>query len=190
MFCLLYVDKPSCQLRMLTVDQLKQETASMTDQSTESGSTAELDEFLSSSAGEKRILVCTATANPSQVQYTWTIRNSGRHNDTSSSMTSDSPATERIITVAIGSPAISGTTETDSTVIRVLLNRSVMILQDRLEVSSEDDDGSGTDNASNNGASEGVRTYVCTVNNTVGSDQCTIQVQGNNHFLCIMQNAR
>lgn len=169
---------------MLTVDQLKQEMTSMTDQSTESGSTTELEEFLSSSAGEKRILVCTATANPGQVQYTWTIRNSGRHNDTSSSITSDSPATERTITVAIGSPANGGSTETDSTVI---LNRSVMILQDRLEVNSEDDDGRGTDNAPNNGASEGVRTYVCTVNNTVSWDQCFIQVQGNNYFSYIVR---
>lgn len=182
--CNVCLDKPSCQLRMLTVDQLKQETASVGDQSTESGSTAELDEFLSSAAGEKRILVCTATANPSQVQYTWTIRNSGRHNDTSSSTytTSDSPATEKIITVAIGSSANSGSTEADTTII---LNRSVMILQDRLEVSSEDDDGRGADNTSDNGSSEGVRTYVCTVNNTVGSDQCTIQVQGNNNFPCL-----
>jgi hypothetical protein len=62
-------------------------------------------------------------------------------------------------------------------------NRSILILQDRLEVSSsEDDDGRGNDNAPNNGAAEGVRTYVCTVNNTVGSDQCSIQVQGKNNF--------
>lgn len=160
---------------MLTVDQLKEETASITDQSSES--TAELDEFLSSSAGEKRILVCTATANPGQVQYTWTIRNSARQNDTSAS-TSDSPATERIITVAIGSTANSGSIELDG---NGSFNRSILILQDRLEVSSsEDDDGRGNDNTPNTGAAEGVRTYVCTVNNTVGWDQCTIQVQGKN----------
>lgn len=165
---------------MLTVDQLKQETASLADQTTESGSTAELDEFLSSSAGEKRVLVCTATANPGQVQYTWTIRDS-RHNDTStsSSLTSDTRATERIITVAIGSSGSSGSMETDSV---GSLNRSVLILQDMLEVSNSEDDGRSNDNAQNNGATEGIRTYICTVNNTVGSDQCSIQVQGNIHF--------
>lgn len=174
------VDKPSCTLRMLTVDQLKQETASLADQSTESGSTAELDEFLSSSAGEKRVLVCTATANPGQVQYTWTIRDS-RQNDTStsSSLTSDTRATERIITVAIGSSAISGSTETDNL---GSLNRSVLILQDMLEVSNSEDDGRSNENSQNNGATEGIRTYICTVNNTVGSDQCSIQVQGKMYF--------
>ncbi|XP_060844701.1 uncharacterized protein LOC132924417 isoform X6 [Rhopalosiphum padi] len=162
--------KPSCQLRMITVDQFKQESsASLTDQS------SELEEFLSSSSGEKRILVCTATANPSQVQYTWTIRNSGRQNDTSTSSPSDSPATERVITVSIGSSGNSGSNEVDN---MGSYNRSILILQDRLEVSNNDDEeGRGSDNISNNGASEGVRTYVCTVNNTVGSDQCSIQVQ-------------
>lgn len=167
---------------MLTVDQLKQETANFNDQSSESGS-AELDEFLSSSAGEKRILVCTATANPSQVQYTWTARNSGHRNDTSttSSSTSDSPASERIITVAVGSPVDIGSTEVFVNV--KSLNRSILILQDTLEVTtSEDDDGRGNDNTSNNNASEGVRTYVCTVNNSVGWDQCSIQVHGNNNY--------
>jgi len=164
---------------MLTVDQLKQETSSVTaGQPSESGATAELDEFLSSSAGEKRILVCTATANPGHVQYTWTVRNSGRVNDTSaasSSTTSDSPAAERIITVAIGGPSANGwSMETDN---GGFLNRSVLILQDTLEVSSsEEGDGRDNDNVPNKG--EGVRTYVCTVNNTVGWDQCTIQVQG------------
>uniref|UniRef100_A0A2H8TD35 Hemicentin-1 n=1 Tax=Melanaphis sacchari TaxID=742174 RepID=A0A2H8TD35_9HEMI len=163
--------KPSCQLRMITVDQLKQESsASLTDQS------SELEEFLSSSSGEKRILVCTATANPGQVQYTWTIRNSGRQNDTSTSLTSDSPATERVITVSMGSSGNSGSNEMDN---MGSYNRSILILQDRLEVSNnEDDEGRGTDNIPNNGASEGVRTYVCTVNNTVGTDRCSIQVQG------------
>ncbi|XP_060858911.1 uncharacterized protein LOC132936236 isoform X4 [Metopolophium dirhodum] len=162
--------KPSCQLRMITVDQFKQESsASLTDQS------SELEEFLSSSSGEKRILVCTATANPGQVQYTWTIRNSGRQNDTSTSLTSDSPATERIITVSIGSSGNSGSNEVDNI---GSYNRSILILQDRLEVTNnEDDEGRGSDNIPNNGASEGVRTYVCTVYNTVGSDQCSIQVQ-------------
>lgn len=174
-------DKPSCQLRMLTVDQLKQETSSMTaDQSmSDSGTTVELDEFLSSSAGEKRILICTATANPGNVQYTWTVRNSGRSNDTSSassSMTSDSAAAERVITVSIGaSSANDGSMESDNVGI---LNRSVLILQDTLEVvSSDDGDNRDNDNDVVDKA-EGVRTYVCTVNNTVGSDQCTIQVQG------------
>jgi len=166
---------------MLTVDQLKQETSSITDQLSVSGITAELDEFISSSAGEKRILVCTATANPGHVQYTWTIRNSGHGNDTStaSSATSDSPAVERIITVAIGGPlANGGPMEMDSVGI---LNRSVLILQDILEVSSsEDEDGRGNDEDNAHGKAEGVRTYVCTVNNTVGWDQCTIQVQGTN----------
>lgn len=172
-----FVDKPTCQLRMLTVDQLKEETASITDQSSES--TAELDEFLSSSAGEKRVLVCTATANPGQVQYTWTIRNSARENDTSAS-TYDFPATERIITVAIGSGGNSGSMESDG---NGSYNRSILILEDRVEVSdSEDDDGRGNNNAPNNGAAEGVRTYVCTVNNTVSSDQCIIQVQGKNNL--------
>ncbi|XP_016657684.1 uncharacterized protein LOC100161772 isoform X2 [Acyrthosiphon pisum] len=164
--------KPSCQLRMITVDQFKQESsASLTDQS------SELEEFLSSSSGEKRILVCTATANPGQVQYTWTIRNSGRQNDTTTSLTSDSPATERIITVSIGSSGNSGSNEVDNI---GSYNRSILILQDRLEVTNneDDDEGRGSDNIPNNGASEGVRTYVCTVYNTVGSDQCSIQVQG------------
>ncbi|XP_050063744.1 uncharacterized protein LOC114121914 isoform X7 [Aphis gossypii] len=162
--------KPRCQLRMVTVDQFKQESsASLTDQS------SELEEFLSSSSGEKRILLCTATANPGHVQYTWTIRNSGRQNDTSTSLTSDSPATERVITVSVGSPSNSGSNEMDS---MGSYNRSILILQDRLEVSNNDDDeGRGSDNIPSNGASEGVRTYVCTVNNTVGSDQCSIQVQ-------------
>ncbi|XP_008180293.1 uncharacterized protein LOC100161772 isoform X4 [Acyrthosiphon pisum] len=163
--------KPSCQLRMITVDQFKQESsASLTDQS------SELEEFLSSSSGEKRILVCTATANPGQVQYTWTIRNSGRQNDTTTSLTSDSPATERIITVSIGSSGNSGSNEVDNI---GSYNRSILILQDRLEVTNneDDDEGRGSDNIPNNGASEGVRTYVCTVYNTVGSDQCSIQVQ-------------
>jgi len=161
---------------MITVDQFKQESsASLTDQS------SELEEFLSSSSGEKRILVCTATANPGQVQYTWTIRNSGRQNDTSTSLTSDSPATERIITVSIGSSGNSGSNEVDNI---GSYNRSILILQDRLEVTNnEDDEGRGSDNIPNNGASEGVRTYVCTVYNTVGSDQCSIQVQGNKHFV-------
>ncbi|KAF0769605.1 Hemicentin-1 [Aphis craccivora] len=162
--------KPSCQLRMITVDQFKQESsASLTDQS------SELEEFLSSSSGEKRILVCSATANPGNVQYTWTIRNSGRQNDTSTSLTSDSPATERVITISVGSPSSSGSNEMDS---MGSYNRSILILQDRLEVSNNDDDeGRGSDNIPSNGASEGVRTYVCTVNNTVGFDQCSIQVQ-------------
>lgn len=160
---------------MITVDQFKQESStSLTDQS------SELEEFLSSSSGEKRILVCSATANPGQVQYTWTIRNSGRQNDTSTSLTSDSPATERIITVSIGSSGNSGSNEVDTS---GSFNRSILILQDRLEVSnSEDDEGRDSDNIPNDGASEGVRTYVCTVYNTVGSDQCSIQVQGNKHF--------
>lgn len=160
---------------MITVDQFKQESsASLTDQS------SELEEFLSSSSGEKRILVCTATANPGQVQYTWTIRNSGRQNDTSTSLTSDSPATERIITVSNGSPGNSGSNEVDTI---GSYNRSILILQDRLEVSNnEDDEGRGSDNIPDDGASEGVRTYMCTVYNTVGSDQCSIQVQGNKHF--------
>jgi len=160
---------------MITVDQFKQESsASLTDQS------SELEEFLSSSSGEKRILVCTATANPGQVQYTWTIRNSGRQNDTSTSLTSDSPATERIITVSIGSSGNSGSNEADNI---GSYNRSILILQDRLEVTNnEDDEGRDSDNLPNDGTSEGVRTYVCTVFNTVGSDQCSIQVQGNKHF--------
>jgi len=166
---------------MITVDQFKQESsASLTDQS------SELEEFLSSSSGEKRILVCTATANPGRVQYTWTIRNSGRQNDTSTSSTSDSPATERIITLSVGSSGNSGSTEMDNI---GSFNRSILILQDRLEVSTnEDDEGRGSDNIPNNGASEGVRTYVCTVNNTVGSDQCSIQVQGNCSLIVIMLN--
>lgn len=160
---------------MVTVDQFKQESsASLTDQS------SELEEFLSSSSGEKRILLCTATANPGHVQYTWTIRNSGRQNDTSTSLISDSPATERVITVSVGSPSNSGSNEMDS---MGSYNRSILILQDRLEVSNNDDDeGRGSDNIPSNGASEGVRTYVCTVNNTVGSDQCSIQVQGNKYI--------
>lgn len=160
---------------MITVDQFKEESSSsLTDQS------SELEEFLSSSSGEKRILVCTATANPGQVQYTWTIRNSGRQNDTSSSLTSDSPATERIITVSIGSSGNSGSDEMDNI---GSFNWSILILQDRLEVSTnEDDEGRGSDDIPNSGASEGVRTYVCTVNNTVGWDQCSIQVQGNKRF--------
>lgn len=152
------------------MDQLKQETTGLPN--IEPGSAAELDEFVSSSAGDKRVLVCTATANPNQVQYTWTVRDSGRQNDTTLPSTSDSPATDRVITVVSVAPP-----ETDST---GLFNRSVLILQDRLEVSvSEGDSASGGENAANVGTAEGVRTYVCTVNNTVGWDQCTIQVQGN-----------
>lgn len=168
----------------MTVDQLKQETTNGAEQSSESRSaTEELNEFITSSAGDKRVLVCTATANPGQVQYTWTIRNSGRQNDTStpSSSTSNSPATERIITVAMGS---SGGGSAD--VVGVgSVNRSVLILQDRVEVSlddvDDDDDanGKGNENAPKK-PTEGVRTYICTVNNTVGWDQCTIQVQGKN----------
>lgn len=179
-----FIDKPSCELRMLTVDQLKKETASTYGQfsgSVSPSSLTELDEFLSSAAGDKRILVCTATANPGSVQYTWTIRDSGRQNDTTTSppsSTADSPATERIITVSIGSSASIGSFETDNI---GGYNRSVLILQDRLEVSTSDDgDGRGSDNRQNDGATEGVRTYVCTVNNTVGWDQCSIQVQGKN----------
>lgn len=157
------------------MEQLKQETAALNDQSSESGTTSELDEFLSSASAEKRILVCTATANPGHVQYTWTIRNSGRQNDTSSSTTSDSPATERIITVAVGSSANGESVDSIAS-----FNRSILILQDRLEVSAnENDDGSDNENVPINSVTEGVRTYVCTVNNTVGFDQCTIQVQGN-----------
>lgn len=165
---------------MLTVDQLKQETAASST-ADQSAPVSELDEFLSSSAGEKRILVCTATANPGQIQFTWTIRNSGRQNDTQSSyQSSDSVATERIIIATTGSS--TGTTETDA--VGSILNRSILVLQDSLEVSSSDDDGDDDETTADKttdgggGASEGVRTYICTVNNTVGSDQCTIQVQG------------
>jgi len=95
-------------------------------------------------------------------------------------MTSDSPAAERIITVAVGGSSANGggSTEADNV---GFLNRSVLILQDTLEVSSsEEGDGRDNDNVPNKG--EGVRTYVCTVNNTVGWDQCTIQVQGMNNI--------
>lgn len=154
---------------MLTVDQLKRETAGPPN--IEAGSAAELDEFVASSAGEKRVLVCTATANPNQVQYAWTVRDSGRQNDTSSAPTpSDFPAAERVIAViAAASPDTDGGAS---------FNRSVLILQDQLEV-SVGDGASGGENAA-----EGVRTYVCTVNNTVGWDQCTIQVQGGLSTVC------
>lgn len=178
---------------MTTVDKLKQEMASLSSQSGSINSATELDEFLSSSAGDKRILVCTATANPSQVQYTWTIRDSGRQNDTPttspSSTTSDSPATERVITVAIGSSSNNGLFELQDNLNN--LNRSILILQDRLEVSDNDDGNNDNDNRQNGGASEGVRTYVCTVNNTVGWDQCITQVQGkkkNNIFFFWITN--
>ncbi|VVC24095.1 Hypothetical protein CINCED_3A020233 [Cinara cedri] len=171
--------KPSCQLRLMTVDQLKQETTNGVEQASESG-TEDLNTILSSYSGEKRVLVCTATANPSQVQYTWTVRNSGRQNDTStpSSLTSDSPASDRIITVAMRSTK-DGSTDMDSA---ESWNQSVLILHDILEVPDDENDndneenGKSNDNAPNKPA-EGVRTYVCTVNNTVGWDQCTIQVQ-------------
>lgn len=146
------------------MDQLKQETTSLPN--IEPGSAAELDEFITSSAGDKRVLVCTASANPIQVQYTWTVRDSGHQNDTTLPLTSDSPATDRVITVvSVASP------ETDSA---GNFNRSVLVLQDRLEVSVSEGDST-----SENAANVGVRTYVCSVNNTVGWDQCTIQVQGN-----------
>lgn len=166
---------------MMTVDQFKQENA---DQTSKTKSTPELDEFLNLSAGEKRILVCTASANPGQVQYSWSIRNSGHQNDTSTSSyhISESPATERFITVTIGSSINNGFIEVDNV---GGLNKSILILQDRLDITNNDvvndnDEyhGRGNDKL-NNGASEDVRTYVCTVNNTVGTHQCTINVQGN-----------
>lgn len=161
-------DKPSCQLRLLTVDQMRQETAGQS--SSEIG--AELDEFLASSAGEKRVLVCTATANPGHIQYTWTVRNPGRRNDTPATSAADSlPAEERTI-VALG-PSTAEQSAADGA---ITFNRSVLVLQDGLTVDVTDD--GRTDETTSNGASEGVRTYVCTVNNTVGVDQCSIQVQG------------
>lgn len=155
----------------MTVDQFKQEKA---DQTSKTESTSELDEFLNSSAGEKRILVCTASANPSQVQYSWSTRNLGRQNDTSTSSSSvPEQATEKIITVAIGSSTNNGFIEVDNV---GGLNKSILILEDSNNV----DDGQGSANEkSNNGASEDVKTYICTVNNTVGTHQCTINVQGN-----------
>lgn len=174
----------------MTVDQLKQETTNGVEQSSESRSaTEELNEFLTSSAGDKRVLVCTATANPGQVQYTWTTKNSARQNDTStsSSSTSSSPATEKIITVVMGLNS-GGSADVEGI---GSLNRSVLILQDRVEVNlddideDDDDNGKGNENIPKK-STEGVKTYICIVNNTVGWDQCTIQVQGKNIVFIIL----
>jgi hypothetical protein len=133
---------------------------------------AELDEFLASSAGEKRVLVCTATANPGHIQYTWTVRNPSRRNDTPPTSAADSlPAAERTI-VALG-PSTAEQSAADGA---ITFNRSVLVLQDGLTVDVTDD--GRADETTANGGADGVRTYVCTVNNTVGVDQCTIQVQG------------
>ncbi|XP_050528945.1 uncharacterized protein LOC126898699 isoform X2 [Daktulosphaira vitifoliae] len=110
---------------------------------------------------ERRILVCTVKANPGQVQFTWTTVRRENQNDTDSPAAVSYPVTEETV-VTWGESVVPTDVEGFTA---YSPNRSVLILKESVAMSEE------------NGI-DGVRTYVCTISNAVGTEQCTVKVQG------------
>ncbi|XP_050434090.1 uncharacterized protein LOC126841559 isoform X6 [Adelges cooleyi] len=142
--------KPSCQMRLLKVSDPEAEPIINTVLKNNPRNEDE-EPVVETDDPDRRILVCTVTSNPGQVQFTWSTLRRDNQSDTDSPSTF--PVTEETI-VTWGEP-VAGQTEADG-LSSAATNVSVVILDDN---------------------SDGPRTYVCNVVNNVGSDMCSMIVQ-------------